>query len=852
VKITGIHVDGYGTLAGLDLDGLAPDLSVVYGLNEAGKSTLLDFVRAVLFGFPDRRSRQNLREPLRGGRHGGTLRLLDEDGRPWVLERHSDGREPVLTGPDGRRGGDAELRELLGGANAGLFRAIFAFGLEELASLETLDDNDVRDLVFTAGVLGAGRSATRAMRDLEARQAGIIRQRSPDARANQLHHRLAEVEARLRATRGATEAYASTQAEHRKLGAACDAARSHLEELRRRDTELDRLQRCWPMWNRACDAQARLAALSSPDEAEGMLVDHALEIRSLDAERSAYALRLTSLGKLQVQLEGIERDSQGQLARRSSLEQSRPAAAGDGPDTGRGMPRPPRNEAELRAADQTLQLLRSLIGQRDQLLTLQREQAALDRFAHRRTLEAAWPKTAVALVATAFAATVAVAVAEFAGHRATLGVVGVVVALALGATAALLVAGGRAARPSASPGSGDEALVSVDPQRLATEIRRAAAELGLAATPVLAEVDAAASRLAGEREDRRRADSIHHALSEVDAKLAELTEAHRRVLHAIESESASIGTFEEAMRQLASACGLDATGAATDVCARLVSALGAADDTAATRRSLLAAIDEANADLAQAAGLGPDAERLRAELSTGELAAWGAEGAETKEQVAEAEGQYEKARDAERDMEQELERLRSSDEVASFEIERATLTTQLDDALEEWTVLGLARALLEATFARYEREKQPAVIARASELFADVTAGRYVQLVAHEDDRAAHHGIEAISARDERIDSGSLSRGTAELLYLCLRLGLAATHAERTVRLPIILDDVLVNFDPGRAAAVARAIATLARSHQVLAFTCHPHVVEAFQIAAPGCVLIELPLDIAAGPSPAP
>jgi uncharacterized protein YhaN len=848
VRITGIHVDGYGTLAGLDLDGLAPDLSVVYGLNEAGKSTLLDFVRAVLFGFPDRRSRQNLREPLRGGRHGGTLRLLDEEERPWVLERHFDGREPVLTGPDGRRGGDAELRELLGGANAGLFRAIFAFGLEELASLETLDDNDVRDLVFTAGVLGAGRSATRAMRDLEARQAGIVRQRSPDARANQLHHRLAEVEARLRATRGATEAYASTQAEYRRLGAACDAARSHLEELRRQDTELDRLQRCWPMWNRARDAQAKLAALTPPGEAEGMLVDHASEIRSLDAERSAYALRLTSLGKLQVQLEGIERDNQDQLAKRSSLEQSRGAAADDGPDTGRGKPRPPRSEAELRAADQTLQLLRSLINQREHL----REQAALDRLARRRTLETAWPKTAIALVATAFAATVAVAVAEFAGHHATLGVVGVVAALALGATAALLVAGGRAARPSASSGSGDEALLSVDPQRLATEIGRAAAELGLAATPVLAEVEAAASRLAGEREDRQRADSIDHALSEVDAKLGELAEAHRRVLRAIESESASIGTFEEAVRQLASACGLDATGAVTDVCARLVSALGAADDTAATRRNLLAAIDEANADLTQAAGLGPDAQRLRAELSTGELAAWGAESVESKEQVAEAEGQYEKARDAERDMEQELERLRSSDEVASLEIERATLATQLDDALEEWTVLGLARALLEATFARYEREKQPAVIARASELFADVTAGRYVRLVAHEDDRAAHHGIEAISARDERIDSGSLSRGTAELLYLCLRLGLAAAHAERTVRLPIILDDVLVNFDPGRAAAVARAIATLARSHQVLAFTCHPHVVAAFQRAAPKCVLIELPLDIAAGPSPAP
>ncbi len=197
MKITAIHVDGYGTLAGLDLDGLSPTLSVVYGRNEAGKSTLLDFVRAVLFGIPDRRSRQNRREPLRGGRHGGTLRLLDADGRPWILERHSDSREPVLTGPDGHLGGEAELHALLGGANAGLFRSIFAFGLDELTSLETLDDDDVRDLVFTAGVLGAGRSATRAMRELESRRATIVRPRA-DAAANDLRHRLDAVDSSLR------------------------------------------------------------------------------------------------------------------------------------------------------------------------------------------------------------------------------------------------------------------------------------------------------------------------------------------------------------------------------------------------------------------------------------------------------------------------------------------------------------------------------------------------------------------------------------------------------------------------------------------------------------------------------
>jgi len=51
------------------------------------------------------------------------------------------------------------------------------------------------------------------------------------------------------------------------------------------------------------------------------------------------------------------------------------------------------------------------------------------------------------------------------------------------------------------------------------------------------------------------------------------------------------------------------------------------------------------------------------------------------------------------------------------------------------------------------------------------------------------------SGRDRRQQPEPWERRTA---LLCLRLGLAETFAERSEALPLILDDVLVNFDPGR------------------------------------------------------
>ena len=59
------------------IDDIPEGMTVFLGENEAGKSTLLDFVRGVLFGFPDRRNKALFHEPLRGGRHGGPLEFIE-------------------------------------------------------------------------------------------------------------------------------------------------------------------------------------------------------------------------------------------------------------------------------------------------------------------------------------------------------------------------------------------------------------------------------------------------------------------------------------------------------------------------------------------------------------------------------------------------------------------------------------------------------------------------------------------------------------------------------------------------------------------------------------------------------
>ncbi|MBW1806426.1 MAG: hypothetical protein JRJ06_08715, partial [Deltaproteobacteria bacterium] len=83
-------------------------------------------------------------------------------------------------------------------------------------------------------------------------------------------------------------------------------------------------------------------------------------------------------------------------------------------------------------------------------------------------------------------------------------------------------------------------------------------------------------------------------------------------------------------------------------------------------------------------------------------------------------------------------------------------------------------------------------------------------------------------------------RGTAEQLYLSLRFGFIREFSRRSNPLPVIMDEILVNFDPRRAKATVKGIFELSREHQVLFFTCHPDTAELFKEADTDTPVLEI------------
>src|SRR5262249_11815337 len=157
MKLVHIELDGFGVWNDLALRNLSPDCTVLYGLNEAGKTTLLEFVRGVLYGYTPKRASRYL-PPVHGGSPGGVLAVSDvEDGQLRIARRPSSG-QPMGTitveASDGTVQGDPHLERLLHDVDEQTFENVFAVGLRELQELGTLNDLEAARWLYelTAGM----------------------------------------------------------------------------------------------------------------------------------------------------------------------------------------------------------------------------------------------------------------------------------------------------------------------------------------------------------------------------------------------------------------------------------------------------------------------------------------------------------------------------------------------------------------------------------------------------------------------------------------------------------------------------------------------------------------------------
>lgn len=152
------QINSFGQFQQINFD-FENDFQVVYGLNEAGKTTLHQFISGVLFGFPTARgSKKKTFENLVGGTYGGnlTINVHNQDYRITRIGRTES--KLTLTDLDSEKEYDnpeKKLQEILVPLTSELFNAIYSFDQEALLAIFNLRPDSFNDHLRSIATPGA-------------------------------------------------------------------------------------------------------------------------------------------------------------------------------------------------------------------------------------------------------------------------------------------------------------------------------------------------------------------------------------------------------------------------------------------------------------------------------------------------------------------------------------------------------------------------------------------------------------------------------------------------------------------------------------------------------------------------
>ena len=155
MKIEKLHIYGFGKHENVEID-LKTGINVFFGENEAGKSTIQQFILHILFGFPQKNAQLLRYEPKSGARYGGKIQVVNEQGNRIIIERVKGkaSGDVTLYFEDGSRGSEKELSSLLHSYSRSDFEAIFSFSLLQLQGFEKMTEEELTRTLLSSGTTG--------------------------------------------------------------------------------------------------------------------------------------------------------------------------------------------------------------------------------------------------------------------------------------------------------------------------------------------------------------------------------------------------------------------------------------------------------------------------------------------------------------------------------------------------------------------------------------------------------------------------------------------------------------------------------------------------------------------------
>ncbi len=325
--------------------------------------------------------------------------------------------------------------------------------------------------------------------------------------------------------------------------------------------------------------------------------------------------------------------------------------------------------------------------------------------------------------------------------------------------------------------------------------------------------------LAGRLKTARQAEAEHHRLQQQQAR-------DRQALEAARQQQIQVDALLQPLRVAASIDDL--------------ALLGPAIARSEERRQIEHEIRRIETALREA-GDGQPIESLRTEAASiepdqlqVELNRLGTEAGQVVEDISRLGAQHGQLKAA-------FDALNGSDAAAQAAARQQEAAAGMAEAAERYLRLKTAARLLQWSMERFRQTRQGPMLARASEIFQALTLGSFSRLLVDADSHDSPRLVSIRTDGNKPVEVPGLSEGTRDQLYLALRLAALDQQASQGSRMPLIADDLFINFDDRRTAAGLQVLGDVSRRMQVILLTHHDHLVPlARQVLGDGLNVIEL------------
>jgi uncharacterized protein YhaN len=253
-----------------------------------------------------------------------------------------------------------------------------------------------------------------------------------------------------------------------------------------------------------------------------------------------------------------------------------------------------------------------------------------------------------------------------------------------------------------------------------------------------------------------------------------------------------------------------------------VTALGRAIERSDERRAVEDKIQSAEQAITQAADglsledLRRESESVGADELKAKLDRLAADSREVVDQIAALSNEYGAQKIA-------FDSLSGADQAARAEAQRQEAIAAMADAVERYLRLQTAARLLKWSIERFRETKQGPMLSKASAIFNGLTMDSFSRLLVESEGDAPR--LFGVRPSGEQVDVTGMSEGSRDQLYLALRLAALELQVEQGFAMPLIADDLFINFDDRRTVAGLRILGEISNSMQVIFLTHHDHLV---------------------------